>query len=132
MKRHDSDDSPVAAKSQRFDLSGKALYKNQIIIIIIIILGAKFLLRSVIFDPTQQSTQQILMYLYSARLFFINTTCELTIIIITITSTRLFFFYTIIKSNWQLWLRWAVMHNAVRFGWAFSFEINRQTTQRII
>ena len=32
MKRHDSDDSPVAAKLQRFDLSGKALYKNLIII----------------------------------------------------------------------------------------------------
>ena len=37
-RRHDSDDSPVAAKLQRFDLSGKALYKNQIIIIIIITL----------------------------------------------------------------------------------------------
>ena len=37
MKRHDSDDSPVAAKLQRFGLSGKALYKNQIIIIIVLL-----------------------------------------------------------------------------------------------
>ena len=36
MKRHDSDNSSVAAKLQRFDLSGKVLYKKQIIIIIII------------------------------------------------------------------------------------------------
>ena len=35
MKRRDSDDSPVAAKLQRFDLSGKALYKKTKIIIII-------------------------------------------------------------------------------------------------
>ena len=41
MTRHDFDDSPVAAKLQRFDLSGKALYKgytNQIIVIIILLL----------------------------------------------------------------------------------------------
>ena len=36
MKQHDSDDSPVAAKLQCFDLAGKALYKKQIIINIII------------------------------------------------------------------------------------------------
>ena len=32
MNRYDSDYSPVAAKLQPLDLSGKALYKNQIII----------------------------------------------------------------------------------------------------
>ena len=38
MKRHDSDDSPVAAKLQRFDLLKKR-YINVHIIIIIIIMG---------------------------------------------------------------------------------------------
>ena len=39
MKQHDSDDSPVAAKLQRFDLLGKALYKKQIIIKLLLLLS---------------------------------------------------------------------------------------------
>ena len=37
MKRHDSDDSPVAAKLQRFDLSGKALYKKKIVVVVVVV-----------------------------------------------------------------------------------------------
>ena len=54
MKRHDSDDSQVAAKLQRFNLSGKALYKNQIInitIIIIIIIINNGKETSVVLEP---------------------------------------------------------------------------------
>ena len=57
MKRHDSDDSQVAAKLQRFDLSGKALYENQLIFLILIFIII-IIMHSVMGSPVTLSIGQ--------------------------------------------------------------------------